>query len=228
MINLNSYNKIDILYRNYVKQFSLAYIKGSPIYVGKSLKSCININKNLAIQKLIKTYKNNFIELYMNNNKIHDELIAENICIICLEPLNENIMDVCHKCNVKCHIQCLYDWYRKQKAEVCPICLESEDYYLNVLKNNSNTNIPNNSIIPNNSNVNNIDYINETRSYTVARNNLVSDNIDNNNNNNNNNLSDIQRINREILLHNNNEPFRFCCWVLCAGFCLSMIILSMI
>ena len=93
MINLNSYNKIDILYRNYVKQFSLAYIKGSPIYVGKSLKNCININKNVAIQKLIKTYKNNFIELYMNNNKIHDELIAENICIICLEPLNENIMD---------------------------------------------------------------------------------------------------------------------------------------
>ena len=84
--------------------------------------------------------------------------------------------------------------------------------------------IHNNSIIPSNSNVNNIDYINETRSYTVARNNLVSDNIDNNNNN----LNDIQRINREILLNNNNEPFRFCCWVLCAGFCLSMIILSMI
>ena len=34
MIVLDSYNKIDILYRNYVKQFSSAYIKGSNLYVG--------------------------------------------------------------------------------------------------------------------------------------------------------------------------------------------------
>ena len=132
MIKLDSYNKIDILYRNYVKQFSPAYIKGSSIYVGKSLKNCININKNIVIQNLIKTYKKNFIDLYMNSNKIHDELIAENICIICLEPLDESIMDVCHKCNVQCHIQCLYDWYKKQDAEMCPICLETEEYYLNI------------------------------------------------------------------------------------------------
>ena len=37
----------------------------------------------------------------------------ENLCVICLEDLNEDIMDVCHKCNVKCHIKCLYDWYKK-------------------------------------------------------------------------------------------------------------------
>ena len=30
-------------------------------------------------------------------------------------------MDVCHKCNVKCHIKCLYDWYKKIRRNL-PIC----------------------------------------------------------------------------------------------------------
>ena len=72
----------------------------------------------------------------MNNNKIYDEVNNNNLCVICLENLNENIKDVCHKCNVKCHIKCLYNWYEKNNKEVCPICLKTEDYYLNILKGN--------------------------------------------------------------------------------------------
>ena len=159
MIVLDSYNKIDILYRNYVKQFSSEYIKGSNLYVGESLKTSSNFNKSIAVGKIIKTYKKNFIQLYMNSNKIHDELIVENICLICLEPLNKNIIDICHKCNIKCHINCLYDWYKKQYTEICPVCLQTENYYLNLLNNKDNThstNIQNEMI--------------ETRNYMLAQN----------------------------------------------------------
>lgn len=239
MIKLDSYNKIDILYRNYVKQFSPAYIKGSPIYVGKSLKKCLNINKNIVIQNLIKTYKKNFIDLYMNSNKIHDELIAENICIICLEPLNENIMDVCHKCNVQCHIQCLYDWYKKQDAEICPICLETEEYYLNILENssnkNNNTNNSNSDINDNsNPNINDnstiINYINEIRNYTFSRSNAIVDSniIEENNIVHRNNINNIHRINRDLDIYDNNEPLRFCFWILCFSFCIFIFILSIV
>jgi len=138
MIILNSFNKIDIVYRNYIKQFSKAYIKGSPLYVGESLKMTNNFRKSILIQNVINRYKNKFIELYMNNNKIYEEVNNENLCVICLEDLNDDIMDVCHKCNVKCHINCLYDWYKKNNNEICPICLQTEEYYLNILKNNNN------------------------------------------------------------------------------------------
>ena len=152
MILLNSFNKIDILYRNYVKQFSEAYIKGSNLYVGDSLKNVKYFRESIRIQNIIKIYKNIFIELYMNNNKIYEEVNNENLCVICLEDLNEDIMDVCHKCNVKCHIKCLYDWYKKNNEEICPICLQTEEYYLNLLKNNKSDiyNINNN-----NENINN-------------------------------------------------------------------------
>ena len=144
MITLDNFTKYDILYRNYVKQFSKAYIKGSNIYVGESLKKCDNIYKCLYVQNFINIYKNIFINLYMTDNKVFNEVNEENLCIICLEELNENIMEVCHKCNVKCHIQCLYDWYRKNnQTEICPICLKTEEYYLNLL--NNVTNINNNS-----------------------------------------------------------------------------------
>ena len=89
MILLNSFNKIDILYRNYVKQFSEAYIKGSDLYVGKYLNNTeIIFVKKIRIQNIIKIYKNIFIELYMNNNKIYEEVNNENLCVICLEDLN--------------------------------------------------------------------------------------------------------------------------------------------
>lgn len=151
MITLDNFTKYDILYRNYVKQFSKAYIKGSNIYVGESLKKCDNIYKCLYVQNFINIYKNIFINLYMTDNKVFDEISEENLCIICLEDLNENIMEVCHKCNVKCHIQCLYDWYRRNnQTEICPICLKTEQYYLDLLNNVTNENnlFTNNRIQP--------------------------------------------------------------------------------
>ena len=157
MIVLDSFNKIDILYRNYVKQFSKAYIEGSNLYVGDSLKNVKYFRESIRIQNIIKIYKNIFIELYMNNNKIYEEINNENLCVICLEDLNDEIMDVCHKCNVKCHIKCLNDWHKKNNEEICPICLKSEDYYLNILKNNINNNTYENS----EENMNNIEDIEE-------------------------------------------------------------------
>ena len=188
MIVLDSYNKIDILYRNYVKQFSSAYIKSSNLYVGESLKSSSNFNKSILVQRIIKTYKKNFIQLYMNSNKIHDELIVENICLICLEPLNESIIDMCHKCNVKCHINCLYDWYKKQDAEICPICLQTENYYLNLLNNNNNpdnpdnpdnTDNPDNPDNPANIHSTNIqNEMIETRNYMLAQNTISETDVE--------------------------------------------------
>lgn len=137
MIKLNSYKKYNILYRNYIKQYSKAYISGSHLYVGDSLNNASYIKK-LYIENFIKTYSKNFIKLYMTNNKVHNELYRENLCIICLENLNEDITDICHRCNIKCHNDCIINWYKKNEEDVCPICLKSEAYYLNILKNNNN------------------------------------------------------------------------------------------
>ena len=96
----------------------------------------------------------------MNNNKIHNELYSENLCIICLENLNENlnenIVDICHKCNIKCHKKCINNWYKKNGEKVCPICLKSEQYYLNVLVNNPN--------------INNIQHTNENTNENILQN----------------------------------------------------------
>jgi len=46
------------------------------------------------------------------------------LCIICLEDLDIDIMEVCDKCDIRCHIKCLYDWYIKNNDELCPICLK--------------------------------------------------------------------------------------------------------
>ena len=173
MIILNSFNKIDILYRNYVKQFSKTYIKGSHLYVGSSLKFADNFRKSIFVQNIIKTYKSIFIDLYMNNNKIYEEVNNENLCVICLEDLEENIMDVCHKCNVKCHIKCLYDWYKQNNEEICPICLQTEDYYLNILQNNNDDNDDNDD---SDSNLNNLDDIENNR---VENNRVENNRLDN-------------------------------------------------
>ena len=130
MIILDSSKKIDIIYKNYIKQFSEAYIKGNYLYVGDSLNNASYIKK-LYIEDYIKKYSEYFIKLYMNNNKIHNELYSDKLCIICLENLNGDIIDVCCKCNVKCHTKCVISWYKNNRKNVCPICLKSESYYLN-------------------------------------------------------------------------------------------------
>jgi len=49
------------------------------------------------------------------------------LCIICLEDLDNDIMDTCDNCDIKCHIKCLYEWYIKKNDELCPICLKKTD-----------------------------------------------------------------------------------------------------
>ena len=53
------------------------------------------------------------------------------LCIICLEELENDIMKACDTCNINCHINCLYNWYKKNKMELCPICLKSTDNNIN-------------------------------------------------------------------------------------------------
>ena len=158
MIKLNSSKKCNILYKNYIKQFSESYIKGSVLYVGDSLNNASYIKK-VYIENFIKKYSSNFIKLYMNNNKIHNELYSDSLCIICLENLDEHIVDICHKCNVKCHNTCITKWYKKNGKKVCPICLKSEDYYLNLLINNPNNTQQNNVSINQHINQNILDNI---------------------------------------------------------------------
>ena len=48
-----------------------------------------------------------------NNSK---EIIIEiKSCIICLESLDDKSVNICKKCNVKCHKECLNEWYKKHK-----------------------------------------------------------------------------------------------------------------
>lgn len=143
MIILNSSKKIDIIYKNYIKQFSEAYIKGNHLYVGESINNASYIKK-LYIEDYIKKYSKCFINLYMNNNKIHCELYSDKLCIICLENLNEDVINVCCKCNVKCHKDCVISWYENNNKKVCPICLKSKSYYINKEKD---TQINNNETI---------------------------------------------------------------------------------
>ena len=163
MIKIDSSKKCNILYQNYIKQFSKSYLCGSILYVGDSLNNA-SYTKKLYIENFIKKYSSNFIKLYMSNNKVHNELYSESLCIICLENLNENIVDICHKCNIKCHKRCINNWYRKNEKKVCPICLKSEEYYLNILQNSGNIN----------SNIN--EDINED-SNEIDNNNTILDNI---------------------------------------------------
>ena len=143
MIKLDSFKKYNILYKNYINQFSETYLIGSPIYVGDSLNHAPYIKK-IYIEHFIKTYSNSFIKLYINNNKIHNFIYDEKLCIICLENLNEYIVNVCHKCNVICHKECIDNFYKTKHDNICPVCLKSEEYYLNILKNK---NILNNNVI---------------------------------------------------------------------------------
>ena len=131
MIKLNNLNKYNILYKNYIKQFSPAYLQGCPIYIGDCL---LNNNKSIYINKnitnIINKYKNNFINLLMTNNKVQEELINEDLCFICLEKLNLYPIktDFCNKCHIKCHIHCLNLWHNEtQKQNICPICLSNNE-----------------------------------------------------------------------------------------------------
>ena len=157
MIKIDNIKKINYLYKNYIKQYSPEYLSGSTIYIGDCL---INNNKplyiNLYIREFIKKYKNNFIKLLMDNNKIYNELNEEELCVICLEDLKilPVTTDICDICNIKCHTKCLNEWYsEKNKKNVCPICLKIKNNVNNVNNvNNENnehlycTNFPNKAL----------------------------------------------------------------------------------
>jgi len=85
------------------------------------------------------------------------------LCIICLEELNDNIMEACDKCDINCHNSCLYKWYIKNNVESCPICLKKTDIHNIVkhelFKNREQINDENNIDINNN---NTIQYLYDT------------------------------------------------------------------
>ena len=65
-----------------------------------------------------------------NNNQETNSIL----CVICLEELDDEIMEACDKCKIHCHINCLYNWYIKNGVELCPICLKQTDNN-NIIKN---------------------------------------------------------------------------------------------
>ena len=79
------------------------------------------------------------------NNNVYVEINTD-ICIICLEKINkeDDIVNVCVKCNIEAHNSCLTTWYTKKQKKVCPICLNTEDYYLKSLIYDENNNEDNN------------------------------------------------------------------------------------
>ena len=77
----------------------------------------------ISEEKIIREIGEESEESEENEDKIIKE-IKNNFCIICLEHMGDDIMEVCDTCEVKCHINCLYDWYKKNNQEVCPICLK--------------------------------------------------------------------------------------------------------
>ena len=80
------------------------------------------------------------------NNNVYVEINTD-ICIICLEKINkeDDIVNVCVKCNIEAHNSCLTTWYTKKQKKVCPICLNTEDYYLESLIYDENNNENNNN-----------------------------------------------------------------------------------
>ena len=63
------------------------------------------------------------------DESIYIKINNSDICVICLENLNDNVKKACYKCNIKCHKKCLRDWHKSKKKKVCPICLKTMNYY---------------------------------------------------------------------------------------------------
>ena len=56
-----------------------------------------------------------------------DQETNSTLCVICLEELDDEIMEACDTCKIHCHINCLYNWYIKNGVELCPIYLKQTD-----------------------------------------------------------------------------------------------------
>ena len=157
MIILDNIYKINLLYKNYIRQYSKEYLKGNTLYIGDCLiNNNSNLKKNLYIKEFVKTYKNNFFKLLMNNCKVYAEIEDSQLCLICLDNLDlfDVEHNICNNCNIKCHKKCIETWYKNNK-NICPICLKNKTE-INVIDNsiqqynydnNNNDNYDNNDNI---------------------------------------------------------------------------------
>lgn len=114
--------------------------------------------------------------------------IESDLCMICLEKINDEYNSVCINCNVKAHSKCLTEWYKKKQKRICPICLKTEDYYLKYILKLSNLN-ENNTDNTNNVNIDNI-LENENNQYQD------DDNVDD---------DEYQEDDNTMLVHVNNN-----------------------
>ena len=136
MIILDNIYKINLLYKNYIRQYSKEYLKGNSLYIGECLiNNNSNLKKILYIKEFVKTYKNNFFKLLMNNCKVYAEIEDSQLCLICLDNLDlfDIEQNICNNCNIKCHKKCIKEWYKNNKNK-CPVCLKDKTQ-INIIEN---------------------------------------------------------------------------------------------
>lgn len=136
MIILDNIYKINLLYKNYIRQYSNEYLKGNTLYIGDCLiNNNSNLKKNLYIKEFVKRYKNNFFKLLMNNCKVYAEIEDSQLCLICLDNLDlfDVEHNICNNCNIKCHKKCIEKWYKNNKNK-CPVCLKDKTQ-INIIEN---------------------------------------------------------------------------------------------
>lgn len=82
--------------------------------------SCIRYSKRCdeSDDEITSFNLNNFNNL---NNLVYNEIINNQDCSICVEPLNDNIA-IKLKCNHIFHQKCLQEWLQKSKNKDCPLC----------------------------------------------------------------------------------------------------------
>jgi len=94
----------------------------------ESINLTENESINLTENESINLTEDESINL-TENESIYIEINNTDICVICLENLDDNVKKACYKCNIKCHKKCLRDWHKSKKKKVCPICLKTMNYY---------------------------------------------------------------------------------------------------
>ena len=137
MIILNKSYKYNLLYKNYINQFSDSYIKGSPLYVSESYNDLGF--KEMYIHNFINLYKSKFIKLYINNNTINQIIKDEGVCNLCFDTINKNY-STCLYCKSKYHNDCIEKQenmkYRKffLRNYMCLFCYSAFLNYCNLNK----------------------------------------------------------------------------------------------
>ena len=77
-------------------------------------------NNNLDQNEIISLNEDETINLNENDNSetIYIEINNPDICVICLENLDDgdNIKKACYNCNIKCHKKCLREWHKSKRT----------------------------------------------------------------------------------------------------------------